>query len=431
MLNLENVKQGDKIAVAVSGGVDSMCLLHRLLSLKQQLSLEIIAVNIDHGIRGKASEADSLFVKNYCEKSGVFVYFKKVDAVKYSSENKVSLEAGARVLRYEVFSEVLNEFKGYKIATAHHKNDLFESVLINAFRGTGIKGLKGIEENAFNVVRPLLSSTREEILSYAKENNIPCVTDQTNFDSTYTRNYIRNELAPLILKKFPSAINSVYNLSETAREEDDFIENYAEKSVVLKNGNYVVLLSEHPAVIKRAIISAIKKCGIVKDYEKAHIDGVYNLINLQSGSEFTLPQGVTAVKGYGEIIFYTNNVKKSNFEIPFTIGEINIENARVRIEETHCANFEKGVNCFDGSKISKNAVIRYRRDGDVFTKFGSGEKKLKDYFIDKKIPVKERDFIPLIAVGNEVLVVLGVEISEKVKITSETEYIIKTTIIKE
>ena len=133
MLNLQNIKNGDKIAVAVSGGVDSMVLLHRLLQLKTQLSLEIIAVNIDHGIRGKDSENDSIFVKNYCEKLGVYLYFKKVDALTFSKENKVSIENGARILRYQIFNEVVETFKGYKIATAHHKNDLFESVLFNIF----------------------------------------------------------------------------------------------------------------------------------------------------------------------------------------------------------------------------------------------------------------------------------------------------------
>ena len=430
MLKLQNVNHGDKIAVAVSGGVDSMCLLHQLLALKQQLSLEIIAVNIDHGIRGKASETDSLFVKNYCEKSGVFTYFKKVDAPLYSAENKVSIELSARILRYEVFNEVLALYPGFKIATAHHKNDLFESVLLNVFRGTGIKGLKGIEESAFNIIRPLLSTTREEILAYAIENAVPYVNDETNYDSTYSRNYVRNELTPIILKKFPSAITSVYNLSETAREEDDFIELHAKKLVSIKNGNVVVSLGEHPAVTKRAIILALKKCGVTKNYEKAHIDGVYNLSLLQTGAEFTLPLGVTAVKGYGEIIFYSCLASKPDFSVTYKMGETILPNARVYIEKANTIKFDTGVNYFDGDKIPENAVIRYRRDGDVFKKFGSGEKKLKDYFIDIKVPVRERDFIPVIAVENNVLVVLGYEISDTVKLTNSTVNPIKSTIMK-
>ena len=162
-MKLLNVSFGDKIAVAVSGGKDSMCLLHSLLNKKQQLNLEIIAVNVEHNIRGKDSVSDSLFVKNYCEKVGVFLYQKSVDAPLYSKQNKLPLEEGARILRYGVFKDVLTEFKGFKIATAHHKNDLLESVLFNLFRGTGLKGLKGIEKVTEAIVRPLINVSREEI----------------------------------------------------------------------------------------------------------------------------------------------------------------------------------------------------------------------------------------------------------------------------
>ena len=431
MLKLNNINFGDKVAVAVSGGIDSMCLLHLLLQEKQRLNLEIIAVNIDHSIRGKDSENDSLFVKNYCEKLGVLLYYKKVDAPAYAKQEKLSLENAGRVLRYQFFNEVLTKNQGFKLATAHHKSDLFESVLLNVFRGTGLKGLKGIEHLTDKIVRPILNCSKQDVIEYQKIHNVPFTEDLTNLDSTYTRNYIRNNITPIILDKFPNAIDGVYNLSKVVDEENDFIENYAEKLVVLKNGNYTIPTNEHPAVTKRAIILCMKKCGICKDYEKAHVDAVYALTKNEAGSEVTLPNNVTAVKSYNEIIFYTDNPQKPLTIIPYTEGEIALPYNRVIIKKVETANYESGINYFDGNKIPKNAVIRYRQDGDVFTKFGGGAKKLKDYFIDKKIPVRERDFIPLIAYNNEVLVVLGVEISETVKITSDTEYIIKAKMIKE
>ena len=248
MLKLNNINFGDKVAVAVSGGIDSMCLLHLLLQEKQRLNLEIIAVNIDHSIRGKDSENDSLFVKNYCEKLGVLLYYKKVDAPAYAKQEKLSLENAGRVLRYQFFNEVLSKNQGFKLATAHHKSDLFESVLLNVFRGTGLKGLKGIEHLTDKIVRPILDCSKQDVIEYRKIHNVPFTEDLTNLDSTYTRNYIRNNITPIILDKFPNAIDGVYNLSKVVDEENDFIENYAEKLVVLKNGNYTIPTNEHPAV---------------------------------------------------------------------------------------------------------------------------------------------------------------------------------------
>ena len=434
-MKLENVFYGDKIAVAVSGGKDSVCLLHLLLNNKEKLNIEIIAVNVDHGIRGKESENDSLFVKNYCEKLGVTLYFKKVDAATFSKENKLSLENGARVLRYEFFSEVLQKNKGFKIATAHHKNDLFESVLINLFRGTGLKGLKGIDAISNTIVRPILNATREEIDAYVTENNLPYVVDSTNFDDTYTRNYVRNELTPLILNKFPKAIESVSNLTKLIAEENDFLEVSSNALIFNKGENLAIKTNGHPAIVKRAIITAIKKCGMVKDYTKLHVDAVYNLTTLETGSKITLKQGLTAVKEYGEIVFYTANLDGENYDanaqIPFGEGEFTINGIVFKIQKSATKNFtntKSGVNYFDGDKIPSDAVIRFRKYGDFFTKFGGGTKNLADFFTDKKIPLAKRDLIPLIATGSEVLVVLGVEISEKVKITTDSEYILKSTV---
>lgn len=422
-MELLNVNSGDKIAVAVSGGKDSMCLLYCLNNLKSKLNIELIAVNVDHGIRGEESRKDSEFVKNYCEKLGVFLYFEKVDVPQYCKRNNLSIEEGARILRYGVFKKVLDRFKGYKIATAHHKNDLFESVLFNLFRGTGLKGLKGIDKVTDVLVRPLINSSREEIDSFAAENNVPFVVDKTNFDTDYARNYLRHEIIPLIKDKFPSALNSVYRLTETISEDDDFIQKSAEKLVFLYKKNYAVPTSGHPSVLKRAIIIAMNKSGLIKDYEKTHVDCVYELINKQNGSKVTLPQSITAIRSYDKITFYKAKANKLTSTYPFKTGEYNFDTVTAVIEKTETKKPNVLNFCLDeflklSNKTIDDLEIRTRNDGDVFQKFGGGTKKLKDYFIDKKIPQNERDSIPLLVCGNEALVVFGVEISEKVKVLS-------------
>ena len=161
MIDLSLIFKNQTIAVAVSGGKDSMCLLNQLLSLREKYNLTIKAINIDHSIREKDSENDSLFVKNYCEKLGVTLAFFKVDAVNFSKQNGYTLEQGARILRYEIFDNLLKENYCDVIATAHHLSDNFETMLFNIFRGTGLKGLSGIPKERNGYIRPLLKSTKQ------------------------------------------------------------------------------------------------------------------------------------------------------------------------------------------------------------------------------------------------------------------------------
>lgn len=417
MIDLSLISKNQTIAVALSGGKDSMCLLSNLLALKNDYNLKIKAINIDHCIRGKDSENDSLFVKNYCEKLGVELAFFKVDAVKFSSENGYTLEQGARILRYQIFDNLLAENYCDVIATAHHKSDNFETVLFNIFRGTGLKGLAGIPKKRGRFIRPLLSVSRKEIEDYIIKNNIPFVEDATNFDSDYTRNYIRNEISPKILDKFPFAENSINRLSEIAIEEDEFLENLANENIKVEKENYFLPTNLNAVLIKRATKIILGKLGVDKDYEMVNLNDVVKLTTLQNGSKIVLPKGVVAVKQYDYIVFYKEEQKNTISPIPFEIKTYEFEDYSIVISKTPIEN----ALTFDGDKIPPTAVIRTRLDGDIFKKFGGGTKKLKDYLIDKKIPRYSRDTIPVLAVDNQVLIIFNVEISEDIKVDSTTK----------
>ncbi len=417
MIDLSLIKNNQTIAVALSGGKDSMCLLHSLLALKNDYNLTIKAVNIDHSIRGNDSENDSLFVKNYCEKLGVELAFYKVDAVKFSKENGYTLEQGARILRYQVFDNLLAENYCDVIATAHHKTDNFETVLFNIFRGTGLKGLAGIPKKRDNFIRPLLNVTKQEINDNIIKNNIPFVEDATNFDSDYSRNYIRNEISPKILEKFPFAENSINRLSEIAFEEDEFLENLAKENIKIEKENYFLPTNLNPVLIKRATKIILGKLGVDKDYEMVNFNDIVKLTALQNGSKIVLPKGVVAVKQYEYIVFYKEEEKNTIPPIPFGVKTYEFEDYSIVISKTTIEN----ALTFDGDKIPPTAVIRTRLDGDTFKKFGGGTKKLKDYLIDKKIPRYSRDTIPVLAVDNQVLIVFNVEISEDIKVDTTTK----------
>ncbi len=414
MFDKSLIKKGETIAVALSGGKDSMCLLHYLLSLRTELNIQIKAVHVDHSIRGKDSENDAEFVKNYCKKLSVSLYIEKVNAVGYAKRNGMSLEQSARILRYEIFAKLIASGFADKIATAHHKNDSFETLLFNLFRGTGIKGVTGISNNNNGVIRPMLNFTREDIDLYAQKNDIVCVYDKTNSDISYSRNYIRNVLIPKILEKFPDAINAGARFSLIAKEEDNYLDNLSKLLITEKDGKFYIPLTAEDVLVSRAIIIALSKVGLEKDYEYIHVLQIKNLKNLQSGASVTLPKNVIAKKEYENVVIYLNSEKTTSNSYPFSVGIFDFNGKVIEVSKTD------GQLSFDGDKIPPTAVIRTRKDGDVFTKFGGGTKKLKEFFIDKKIPALSRDDIPLVADGNVVYVIFGVEISDKVKITKNT-----------
>lgn len=426
MIDKTLLKHGETIAVALSGGKDSVCLLHLLLSVRSDLSLTVKAVHVNHSIRGIESDRDEIFVKNLCDDLGVELKTFTVDAPKFSAENNLSLEQGARVLRYQIFNDLILDGYCQKIATAHHKNDHFETVLFNLFRGSGLKGLTGIKPLNDKIIRPIRQLSQNEIENYVFENGLNFVEDSTNNDTQFTRNFIRKEIAPKILQRFPDALDSVERLSKIATEEDEFLDGLALKSLVEKGGKIYLSTSTPNALFSRAVILALSKLGVKKDYEYIHVLEVINLKTLQSGAVVTLPKGVTATKEYGDIVFSSEQAEKSSLEIPFSVSKIQFENKTVLITSE---NIDKPYLLFDGDKIPKNSVIRTRREGDVFTKFGGGTKKLKEYLIDKKIPLSERDELLVVASGKTVYLIVGVEISDLVRIDDNTTNKLKIKLI--
>jgi len=185
----EFLHKNQTVAVALSGGSDSMALLDYMLANAEKYSINVIALNVEHGIRGQDSIDDTNFVKNYCDKNNVKLITYTVDCVKKASEEKLSLEQAGRILRYQCFYDAIDKGLCDKVATAHHQKDNVESVLFNLFRGTGIKGVCGIEKNFQDkIIRPFLDVSKSQIEEYIKERKIPFVTDKTNCDADYSRN---------------------------------------------------------------------------------------------------------------------------------------------------------------------------------------------------------------------------------------------------
>ena len=412
--------KGDVVAVALSGGKDSMCLFHLLSAQKNQLGIDVVAINVEHGIRGEQSLKDTAFVKEYCLKLGVPLLPYSVDAITHAQDNKLSLEQSARQLRYECFYDAITKGACTKIATAHHLSDNAESILFNLFRGSGSAGVGGIDEN-FNgqIVRPLLEVSKQEIDEYVAQNNLPFVTDQTNFDDDYTRNFIRLNIIPQIKKIFPDFEKSVSRFSQVIKADDEYLNDLASDLLKGDDDAYYVALPCPKPIFARACILAMKNFGITKDWEKTHIDGTFELTNKQNGASVDLPKNVVAVREYDKIVFYKKTDLATSQGFAFDFGEFLVGDTLVSIKKAQSPDLKSGL-FIDFDKVDKNAVIRTPADGDVFTKFGGGTKKLCDYFTDVKIPKRLRAQIPVLALDSQVLAIFGVAVSNNVRVDQTT-----------
>ena len=425
---IPKILYGKTVAVAVSGGEDSMALLHFCAENQATFRIKTVALNVEHGIRGESSRTDSAFVKNYCLSHDIPLLEYKVDAIKKSKTDKISVEQAARALRYECFFDAIALGKCDAVFTAHHSSDNLESVLLNLFRGTGIKGLVGIKNYGDKICRPLLRVSKGEISAYVAQHNIPFVNDETNFCIEYTRNFLRLNVIPKLKEVFPEAEKSVMRLSETVKEEDEFLDELANSALTFSGGAYTLSTDTPRAIFARAVVIALKNLGLTYDYEKVHVDDVCSLIEKENGKSVDLPRGIKAVKEYDRITIYKEApLKAKSAALPFKTGESSLNGSTINVVKCGKISAEELKNGFyaDLDKIPDGAVIRFRKTGDKFTKFGGGTKSLSDYFTDKKIPKKDRDNILLIANKNDVLFVQRVAVSDKIKVDDNTQNIIK------
>ncbi len=464
--NLIERQPGTKplLIVALSGGADSVCLLLVLRELREQMEFELEALHIEHGIRGKESLEDAAFVEKLCKGLSISCHVAHVDVPAFAMEKGIGTEEAARLLRYRVFSEYASKQNG-QMVLAHHMDDNAETVLFQMLRGSGLKGMCGIsrarwDENGVKFLRPFLHIRRSEIEEYLEQAGQAYCTDSTNLENEYNRNYLRNEIIPR-LKEINSA--AVPHISKTAaylEEVRDFLSMEAQKAMDrlrVREQDAVILDAEelknlHSALQKEVIYEAVAEAaGSKKDITSAHVEAVLWLLTLQSGKQVSLPYGVTAQKSFQKIIlrkekqksFENKEVQKSSFEISeemladwkgegeeqelvlseqekFVFKLFPYDGDSEKIPQKPCTKW------LDYDKIKSGFCIRRRENGDFFISDEKGHrKKLKNYFIDEKIPQEERNTLWLLAQDSLVFLITKGRISEHVKVTKETKTIIE------
>ena len=417
-----------KIAVAVSGGADSVALLDKLFCEAEARGWSLSIVHCEHGIRGKESLADADFVRALAEKYRLACKVFSEDCPALAKRLGVSLEVAAREFRYRCFEELLQGGEAEYIALAHHRDDGAETALFRLARGTSLGGVLGMTTVSGRYLRPLLDESKQEILQYLAKKGLSYREDSTNYERDATRNRIRLDVMPALEAAVPGAKDNLIAFGVRAKEDDEYLYTLAQKHLRCEppiadgDSGWRVDVDAPPPLFRRACLMAIRALGVEKDYTEQHLLALQGLGSLQTGAKVSLPQGIVAMRSYQSVCFYTPMEPKQLPPVPFSYGKIAWGRYEITVSDTPIEG--EGVLRLDGEKIPPTACIRCREEGDSFHKFGGGRKSLKKYLIDKKVPQPIRDELPLIADGNEILAVLGVEISEQVKLTNESKKIL-------
>jgi len=308
------INEGDKIVIGVSGGPDSICLLHILHALKEKLKIELYVAHVNHMLR-EVADSETEYVQETCRNLGIQCFVKKVDILKMAKQEKKGTEETGRNIRYEFFDEVADKTKSNKIATAHNSNDRAETVILNILRGSGISGLKGIEAIRDNkYIRPIIEIDRLEIEKYCEENNLNPKYDESNNENIYSRNKIRNEMIPYIKKEFnQNIIKTINRLSQVATEENDYMQKITKEEYgrISKTENNTIILdlkkfNNLELVIKRRLIlyTIYETLHTTNGIEKVNIEDIIKLCSKNIGNKYITP--IKQIKVYvkkGKIYF--------------------------------------------------------------------------------------------------------------------------------
>ena len=443
------ISDGDVVVAGISGGADSVAMFYMLKALQEKIHFQFTAVHINHQIRGSEAEEDERFVEKLCQREGVSYRAFHMDVQTLAKEMGKSLEEAGRIARYEAFEQVCREMgeERSKIALAHHKDDLAETMIHHLVRGTGLTGLCSLKPVSGNRIRPMLCLERKEIEQYLQKKQKTWKTDSTNLDDDYTRNKIRHHILAYLREKInPQTVAHMAQTAEELNEVEEFlciqVEKLSERVVKKQNESSILgeELKDEPQILQNRIIMEEMRrvCGQSRDILRVHIEDVKGLWKKQVGKKVNLPYNVTAFRVYEGIQIEKDIVKEKNEEEMQEI-ELNIPGDTEMGEyvvscRILCTDFseiveKKYTKWFDYDKIKGNLLIRHRKSGDKISVHPSGgSKKLKDYLIDRKIPQKQRDDLWMVADGSDVLWIINDRISEKYKITQHTKKMLRIQI---
>lgn len=432
------IKKSDTIVVGVSGGSDSMLLLNFLLKISAKLSLKIIVAHVNHCLRGKESDRDENFVRNFCEDNNILFKLLKVDVKKIAKEKKIGLEECGRQIRYEFFNSL--KLENYKIATAHNLSDYAETVIFNLTRGTGINGLLGIRAKRDNIIRPLLYLKKSEIVKYCKDNNISYVDDSTNFLEDYARNKIRLNVIPLLTEINSNLENNILNMGDILSKDNNYLNKLADaslnKSKIGKNIYSLKFLNDLDISLRsrcvRKIISDFDK-EISISHDKVKI--ILDMMEKENGMLNVCKEIFIKVNEESIEIFEANKeegIDKWEIEL-IKDNTVLTVNKKVFIIKVMSKSFYDSLEkdskilnyALDFDKVPKGSLLRNRREHDRYRpKNRNLSKSLKKFFNEQKLDLSKRYNISMIANKNEILWIESFGSSHEARVTDETKKVL-------
>ena len=437
IINNALIKKKDKILIALSGGMDSIVLFDLLFNLRKELQFTLFAAHFNHNIR-PSSKDDAIFTRDFCKRKKIPFYLGEDNVPQFALDKKISIEVAARKLRHDFLRQAAAGINADKIALAHHKNDRAETYLMRVFRGSSGDGLGCMPAEDGKIIRPLLCVMRLDIKNYAVCNKLSWHEDETNSDIKYTRNNIRHKTMPHIKRQYNNNIISTLSnnakLMNTDRKYfEEVVKNKIKKAKITDEGYYLSdddFIYLHDAILSRCIRLTLFMLGAQTNIYENNIRDIMELFEYQkTGAMINLPNGFIARRdAFGVEIIRSNAAPEIFIEKKLDINGVTIvPDCGTFVCEDADVNFDKlktnskNIAFFDTMTVPDNLIIRTRRQGDIFYPLGAGGKKtLKEYFIDKKFSRFKRDFLPLIADDNEILWIVGHEISDKMKVTKDT-----------
>ena len=427
------LEPGDRVLVAVSGGPDSVCLLSALHSLSEELRISLHVAHLDHMFRGKESGDEAHFVEDLAKKLGIPSTIDHIDVPAFCREQGLPPQAGAREVRYAFFTRIARATGAARIATGHTATDQAETFLMRLLRGAGVTGLSAIRPMRGNIIRPLIDLTRDEVLDYLRSAGAEFVTDPSNAKPLYTRNRIRLEIMPVLKRFNPRIEKALASEAGLLRDEDEAIGQYVEtiaETVFTRNEDVLAVkrndFNALPHAFRRRIFRKIAGLSGAdpSTLSLAQIDNaLVFMAAAQTGRTMSLTWGLSIGREYDRFVI-SIPTDRQEFSYSLTspgitvISELGLE-VEISITDSISMTPEEKIYLwqamFDYDKIGRFLTLRNRRLGDWFRPSGMGgrSKKLQDYLVDKKVPRRKRDQVPLLCIGDDILWVVGFRTDER------------------
>ena len=432
---------GETVLVGLSGGPDSVCLLTVLKELGKEWDLRLHALYADHGLRPDETPAEIAFCKTFCEGLAISFDARSIDVKAHAKEQGMNRQEAARELRYRLMHDMMAEIGGDRIALGHNADDQVETFLMRILRGAGPKGLSGMQPVRGKIIRPLLEVERKEIEEFLDERRITYIIDSSNLTEDYLRNRIR-QIFMLDLKRInPGLIETMTRTMDILREEEKYFDTIVTKTLMklicrkrdLRIELFLMPMERMERVILRRVLRrALDETTGLRGMEFIHIEEIIDLIKKgRHGDRLYLPKGLRIIKNYATLVMTSEAPVKTGTYALDAPGEIVLEEIRAVIkasveEEAETYGDGKNLAVFDADKTGTSLEIRPRGKGDFFYPQGFGRrKKLQDFFVDEKVPRDERDEIPIVAAGEDIIWIAGMRGDERFGVSGDTKRYLK------